>query len=121
MKSKKFDNAMQRRKFRVRKKIFGRPDRPRLTIFRSNKNIYAQIIDDTAGVTLVSASSQSKTLRDQIGFGGNCKAAAVVGEAVAKQAKSVGINQVSFDRGCYKYHGRVKTLADAARKGGLDF
>jgi len=113
--------AASRRKYHVRKKAFGTPERPRLSVFRSNRHIYAQIVDDVAGATLVSASTRSKGLRDQLSRGGNCKAAEVVGEAVAKQALGVGIKCVCFDRNRYKYHGRVKTLSQAARKAGLVF
>ena len=113
--------AAVRRKYHVRKKVFGRPDRPRLSVFRSNRHIYAQSIDDTAGVTLVYASTRAKNLRDQLRTGGDKKAAQVVGEAVAKQAIQVGIKCVCFDRNRYKYHGRVRTLAEAARKAGLVF
>ena len=105
----------------MRKKIFGTPDRPRLSVFRSNRHIYAQIIDDVAGVTLVSASTSAKGLRDRLSSGGDKKAAEMVGEAVAKQAIGVGIKCVCFDRNRYKYHGRVKVLAEAARKTGLVF
>lgn len=97
------------------------PERPRLSVFRSGRHIYAQIIDDAAGLTLVSASTRSKTLRDKIAKTGNKKAAEMVGEAVAKEAIGVGIKCVCFDRGPYKFHGRVKSLADAARKAGLVF
>jgi len=111
-----------RRKYHVRKKVFGTPDKPRLSVFRSNRHIYAQIIDDVVGATLVSASTKTKSLRDQqSGSGGNKKAAQVVGEAVAKQAFSVGIKCVCFDRNRYKFHGRTKALAEAARKAGLVF
>jgi large subunit ribosomal protein L18 len=113
--------AAMRRKYHVRKKVFGTPDRPRLSVFRSNRHIYAQIMDDTAGATLVSASTRAKGLRDQLPHSGNKKAAQIVGEAVAKQALSVGIKCVRFDRNRYKFHGRVKTLAEAARKTGLVF
>jgi len=113
--------AALRRKYHVRKKIFGAPDRPRLSVFRSRRHIYAQIIDDVAGVTLVSASTRAKGLRDKLSNGGNIKAAQLVGEAVAKQALKVGIKCVCFDRGCYKFHGRVKALAEAARKAELVF
>ena len=105
----------------MRKKIFGTPDRPRLSVFRSNRHIYAQIIDDVVGVTLVSASTSAKGLRDRLPSGGDKKAAEMVGEAVAKQAIGVGIKCVCFDRNRYKYHGRVKVLAEAARKTGLVF
>jgi large subunit ribosomal protein L18 len=117
----KIKNAAQRRKYHVRKKAFGTLDRPRLSVFRSNRHIYAQIIDDVAGATLVSASTSAKGLRDQLSKGGNMKAAQIVGDAVAKQALGVGIKCVSFDRNRYKYHGRVKALAEAARKAGLVF
>jgi len=110
-----------RRKHHVRKKVFGTPSRLRLSVFRSNRHIYAQITDDVAGATLVSSSTRSKGLRDNLPGSGNQKAAQVVGEAVAKEALSVGIKCVCFDRGRFKFHGRVKALADSARKGGLVF
>ena len=113
--------AELRRKYHVRKKVFGTPERPRLSVFRSNRHIYAQITDDVAGATLVSASTRAKGLRDRLPYGGNKKAAQIVGEEVAKQAISVGIKCVCFDRNRYKFHGRVKTLAEAARKTGLVF
>lgn len=121
MKTVKAKRATARRKYHVRKKIFGTRERPRLSIFRSNRNIYVQIIDDVAGVTLVSAGTANKAMQEQIKNGGNIKAATAVGEAIAKQATGVGIKQVCFDRNRYKYHGRVKALADGARKGGLIF
>jgi large subunit ribosomal protein L18 len=105
----------------VRKKLHGTPERPRLSVFRSNRHIYAQVIDDIAGLTLVSASTKAKSLRDKIAKTGNKKAAEIIGETVAKQALGVGIKCVCFDRGPYKFHGRVKSLADAARKAGLAF
>ncbi len=105
----------------MRKKAFGTPDRPRLSVFRSNRHMYAQIIDDLAGATLVSASTKAKSLRDQAKSAGNIKAAELVGEAVAKEALGVGIKCVCFDRNRYRYHGRVKALAEAARKAGLAF
>lgn len=113
--------AALRRKYGVRKKVFGSSDRPRLSVFRSNRHIYAQIMDDVAGATLVSASTRAKTLRDQLPCGGDKKAAQIVGETLAKQAMSVGIKCVCFDRNRYKFHGRVKALAEAARKTGLVF
>lgn len=113
--------AALRRKYHVRKKVFGTPDRPRLSAFRSNRHIYAQIIDDVAGVTLASASTTAKGLRQQLSNGGDKKAAQAVGEAVAKQALQVGIKCVCFDRNRHKFHGRVKALAEAARKTGLVF
>lgn len=111
--------ARVRRNWRSRRKIFGMPERPRLVVFRSGRHIYAQIIDDLAGVTLVSASTRAKGLRDEIKYGGNQQAAKSVGTAIAKQAMGVGIKAVCFDRNGYKYHGRVKALADAAREAGL--
>ena len=117
----KAKKAVLRRKYHVRKKIFGTSDRPRLSVFRSSRHIYAQIIDDVAGATLVSASTRAKSIRDQVSNGSDKKAAQVIGEEIAKQAIGVGIQCVCFDRNRYKYHGRVKTLADAARKAGLVF
>jgi large subunit ribosomal protein L18 len=117
----KVKRAAMRRKHHVRKKVFGTPDRPRLSVFRSSRHIYAQIIDDVAGVTLVSASTRAKGLRDRLSDSGNAKAAELVGEAVAKQALKVGIKCVCFDRGPYKFHGRVKALVEAARKAELVF
>ena len=121
MKADKAKKAVLRRKGHVRKKVFGTAERPRLSVFRSNRHIYAQIIDDTVGATLASASTKTKGLRDQLPSAGNRKAAEVVGEAIAKQALGVGIKCVSFDRNRYKFHGRVKALADGARKAGLAF
>ena len=121
MSRKNVQRAAQRRKFHVRKKLHGTPERPRLSVFRSNKHIYAQIIDDVAGLTLVSASTKAKSLRGKIAKAGNKKAAEIIGETVAKEALGVGIKCVCFDRGPYKFHGRVKSLADAARKAGLAF
>lgn len=121
MKTQQHKKAALRRKRHVRKKVSGTSDRPRLSVFRSNRNIYAQLIDDTAGVTLVAASTQVKGLRGQLPHGGNRKAAEAVGETLAKKALDVGIKSVCFDRGPYKYHGRIKSLADAARKAGLAF
>lgn len=111
----------QSRHDRVRKKVAGDPERPRLAVYRSLNNIYAQIIDDTKGVTLVSASTIDKELKDSAKSGGNIDAAKSVGEIVAKRALENGIKAVVFDRGGYKFHGRVKALADAARESGLEF
>ncbi len=108
---------MKRHK-RVRAKISGTPEMPRLNVFRSEANIYAQVIDDVAGVTLVSASSLDKAIE---GYGGNIAAATAVGKLVAERAKAKGIETVVFDRGGYLYHGRVKALAEGAREGGLQF
>ena len=104
---------------RVRRKISGTKDIPRLNVFRSAKNITAQIIDDEAGYTLVSASSMDKNLK--LSNGGNIEAAKKVGEAIAKKATKAGIKNVVFDRVGYLYHGRVKALAESAREGGLEF
>ena len=103
---------------RVRGKIAGTPERPRLNLFRSGTNIYAQIIDDTKGVTLAAASSLEKGFE---GTGSNVEAAKKVGQAVAERAKAKGITVVVFDRGGYLYHGRVAALAEGAREGGLEF
>lgn len=107
------------RHVRVRNKVLGTPEIPRLNVFRSNKNIFAQIIDDESAITLVSASSIDKELK--LENGGNIEAASKVGELLAKRAKKVKIKKVCFDRGGYLYHGRVKALAEAARKNGLEF
>jgi large subunit ribosomal protein L18 len=106
---------------RIRKKIQGTARRPRLNIFRSLNHIYAQLIDDEQGVTLVSASSLDKEIRPQNRSGGNVAGAKTVGTEIAKRAKSKGIETVVYDRGGYRYHGRVKTLAEAAREAGLKF
>lgn len=103
---------------RVRAKISGTPEMPRLNVFRSEANIYAQVIDDVNGVTLASASSLDKAIE---GYGGNIAAATAVGKLVAEHAKAKGIETVVFDRGGYLYHGRVKALAEGAREGGLKF
>jgi large subunit ribosomal protein L18 len=108
----------QRRRFHVRKSIVGTAERPRLTVFRSSKHIYAQLIDDLTGATLAAASSATKKSAP---YGGNTKAATSVGKALADAAKAKGITKVAFDRGHYRYHGRVKALADGAREGGLQF
>ena len=111
----------QRRHLRVRKKIVGTSERPRLNVFRSNANIYAQIIDDSEGKTLVSASTLDKAIADKVDNGSNIDAATEVGKLVAERALASGITNVVFDRGGYIYHGRVKALADAAREAGLVF
>jgi large subunit ribosomal protein L18 len=110
-----------RRKRGLRKRLRGTGDRPRLTVFRSHKNLYAQIIDDDRGVTLAQASTRGKDLRDEVKAGGNVEAAKKVGEALAERARAVDIERVCFDRNGYKFHGRVKALAEAAREGGLRF
>jgi large subunit ribosomal protein L18 len=106
-----------RRRHHVRSKIVGTAERPRLTVFRSSKHIYAQLVNDLEGVTLAAASSAGK----ETAYGGNIKAAQAVGKKLAESAKSKGIGQAAFDRGHYRYHGRIKALADAAREGGLKF
>lgn len=111
----------QRRQFRVRRSIRGTAERPRLSVFRSHKHIAAQIIDDSTGRTLVAASSLEKSLRGSVGFGGNKQAAEAIGKAVAERARAAGVTKVCFDRGAFKYHGRVASLADAARAAGLEF
>ncbi|MDX1947115.1 MAG: 50S ribosomal protein L18 [Pirellulaceae bacterium] len=110
-----------RRKFRVRKSIRGTTARPRLSVHRSHQNVAAQIIDDSLGKTLVSASTQDKALREQLAYGGNKGAAQAVGKALAEKALAAGIKEVCFDRGHFRYHGRVAALADAAREAGLSF
>ncbi len=112
----------QRRKaLRVRHRVREGTDRPRMSVFRSLTNIYGQIIDDTAGRTLVSASSLDKDVRGSLGGMRKSDVAKKVGELLAERAKAAGVTRVVFDRGRYKYHGRVKALADAAREGGLQF
>ncbi|MDX1762996.1 MAG: 50S ribosomal protein L18 [bacterium] len=104
---------------RVRKKVKGTPERPRMSVFRSARHIYAQIIDDTTAVTLASASTLSEAFRKTTGEGGKKGAAQWVGAEIARQAKEKGVEQVVFDRGGYKFHGRVKSLAEAAKESGL--
>jgi large subunit ribosomal protein L18 len=114
----------QRRTFRNRNKVRAnalKVNRPRLNVFRSAGNIYAQVIDDTKGVTLASASTVDKELKGSVKAGGNVAAATEVGKLIAARAKKAGVKQVIFDRGSYLYHGRVKALAEAARAGGLEF
>jgi large subunit ribosomal protein L18 len=111
----------QRVHLRVRTRVAGTPERPRLCVFRSLNHIYAQVIDDRTGRTLAAASSLDKEIRKQLKGGGNVAAAKVVGKAIAERARSTGIELVVFDRGGYKYHGRVQALAEAAREAGLKF
>jgi large subunit ribosomal protein L18 len=113
--------ARLRRHRRVRKHVVGRPDRPRLNVFRSLRHIYAQVIDDSREHTLVSASTMDQEVKAQLQGLSKTEQAQVVGKVLAERALSQGIGQVVFDRGGYRYHGRVKALADAAREGGLDF
>jgi large subunit ribosomal protein L18 len=115
-------DSREKRKRRVRKKVRGTPESPRLSVFRSSKNIYAQIIDDTACITLVDASSLSKGVSDEIRKkGGNREGAALIGKLIAERAIKNGIKKVVFDRNGFLYHGRIKALAEAAREGGLEF
>ena len=122
MKQQKLVNKQRwRRTNRVRKKLRGDSVRPRLSVRRSNKHLYCQLIDDEAGKTIASASTRDKSLAGQIKYGGNCDAAKVVGQAIAEKAKAAGVTKIKLDRGSYKYHGRVAELADAAREAGLEF
>src|SRR5580704_2685413 len=120
---RKLSKDQQRRRVhaRVRMKVSGTPERPRLCIYRSSGHIYTQVIDDRSGTTLVSASSVDKETKKNVKGGGNIASAKAIGKAIADRAKAAGINKVVFDRGGYKYHGRVKALADAAREAGLQF
>jgi large subunit ribosomal protein L18 len=110
-----------RRRIGIRKRIIGTAEKPRLSVYRSLNHIYAQVIDDIAGTTLASASTRDKDITVLKSGGGNAAAAALVGKKLAEKAKAVGVSKVAFDRGGFKYHGRVKALADAAREGGLAF
>ena len=111
----------QRRRWRVRKKLQGTSEQPRLTIRRSHQHIYCQLIDDVSGRTVAAASTRDKAIRDDVKYGGNRDAAAAVGKAIAERGLEAGVKAVTFDRGSYKYHGRVAALAEAAREGGLQF
>ncbi len=111
--------ARQRRKFRIRKSVIGTPVRPRLSVYRTNSHIYAQVIDDVTGRTIVSASTMEAAARK--GATGNVAAATAVGQRIGERAKEAGIKSVVFDRGGYRYHGRVAAIADAARASGLEF
>ncbi len=119
MSAKTITAGRRRRHLRVRKKVRGTAARPRLAVFRSSKHIYAQVIDDVAGVTIASASTMESTVRGD--GGGTVAAATSVGERLAERAKAAGIDTVVFDRGGFKYHGRVAAVADGARSGGLEF
>lgn len=114
-------SARARRKVSIRKHLTGSSDRPRLSVFRSSQHIYAQIIDDVSGRTLVAASTRSPELKELAGHKGNLAAASAVGALLAEKARQAEIQSVVFDRNGYLYHGRVKALADAARSGGLQF
>ncbi len=120
---RKLSKDQQRRRVhdRVRMRVTGTPERPRLNVYRSVAHIYAQVIDDRSGKTLVSASSVDKETKKGLKGGGNIASAKSVGKIIADRAKAAGVTQVVFDRGGYKYHGRVKALADAAREAGLKF
>jgi large subunit ribosomal protein L18 len=120
-KNKDRSKRLERRKYSVRKSVFGTLQRPRLSVFRSSKHIYAQIIDDHDGKTLASASSVLDDVRGDLKNGGNIEAAKRVGKAIAQKASEAGVKSVAFDRNGRKFHGRVKALADAAREGGLKF
>ena len=112
---------LQRRKWSIRANVFGTAERPRLSVFRSDKHIYVQIIDDMAGRTLVAAATTIGEIRGDLKNGGNIEAAKRVGKNIAQKAVAAGIKTVCFDRGGRRYHGRIKALADAAREGGLSF
>ncbi|MFZ5826177.1 MAG: 50S ribosomal protein L18 [Bacillota bacterium] len=114
--------ARKTRQLRVRKTVHGTPERPRLNVFRANQNVYAQVIDDTTGKTLASASTLDPEVKGRLeGNGGTITAAKIVGEVVAKRAQAAGVTKVVFDRAGYLYHGRVAALAEAAREAGLEF
>lgn len=115
------NEARKKRHLRARKTVVGTAERPRLNVYRSLTHIYAQIINDATGTTLVSASTLDKEIREKVEYGGNTEAAKAVGEAVAKRAIEKGIAKVVFDRGGYIYHGRIAALAAAAREAGLEF
>ena len=109
-----------KRHIRIRKRVFGNEERPRLSVYRSNLHIYAQVVNDELGTTLAAASSLDASLKGETG-GSNIAGAEAVGKLVAERAKAAGVEKVVYDRGGYLYHGRIKALADAAREGGLDF
>ena len=124
MRIKTKDDRRQRIKLRLRKRISGTAERPRLSVFRSVSHIYAQVIDDLSGKTLVAASSVEPTIKGAWGKdvrGGNAKGAEAIGQAIAERAKAKGISRVVFDRGGFLYHGRIRAVAEAARKAGLEF
>ena len=114
-------NETRKRHSKIRAKLSGTADRPRFAVYRSNKHIYAQLIDDTAGKTLVSAGTVEKALREKMNHGGNIEASKEIGKLIAERAKEKGINNVIFDRGGKIYHGRVAAVADAARENGMEF
>lgn len=117
-------NKIERReriKMRIRKVVFGTPERPRMSVYRSNKQIYVQVIDDVNGVTLAAASSMDKEIAEKVAGLNKCQISALVGKLAAERSVQKGVTEVAFDRNGYLYHGRVKMLADAAREGGLKF
>jgi len=116
----KYRRRLKRRKG-IRKSVFGVKEKPRLSVYRSSKNIYCQLIDDTTGRTLASASTLIKDIKDKLPYNGNVEAAKLVGQKIAEEAAKIGITKVVFDRSGYKYHGRVKALADSARESNLVF
>ncbi|MCA8972889.1 MAG: 50S ribosomal protein L18 [Planctomycetes bacterium] len=119
--TKRLEDRRKRKRLHVRRRLRDNVALPRLSVFRSSKNIYGQIINDVDGVTIVAASSRDKALRDALGGKKKTDVAVEVGKALAARAKEKGIGKVRFDRGSYKFHGRVKALAEAAREGGLEF
>lgn len=121
IKSKIRKEKIQKRHRTIRVKLSGTTEAPRLAVYRSTKHIYAQLIDDVKGVTIASASSVDKDLKEKLGHGGNIDAAKIIGEAIAKKALKKGVKDVVFDRGGFLYHGRIQALADAAREAGLNF
>ncbi|HSU66142.1 MAG TPA: 50S ribosomal protein L18 [Tepidisphaeraceae bacterium] len=120
-KNKDKQRRLERRKWSLRSNLFGTPERPRLSVYRSSKHIYVQLIDDYAGKTLAAVASTNADVRGELKTGANIAAAQQAGTAIAQKAKELGVTKVAFDRGGRKYHGRVKALADAARKAGLQF
>ncbi len=110
-----------RRKMRIRKRIFGTADRPRMSVFRSHKNIYVQLIDDLSGTTICEANTRNVALQKSISYGGNQNAARLIGQEIAQRAKAKGVSRVLFDRNGYRFHGRLKALADAFQKEGIKF
>lgn len=120
-KNKVIQKKRKRRRNHVRNKVRGSAEQPRLCIHRSLKHFGCQVVDDLSGRTLVSASTRDKAVRGDVGYGGNCDAAAAIGKAIAEKATAAGLKTVKLDRGHNKYHGRVKAFADAAREGGLEF
>lgn len=122
MRKQKIVNGQRsRRAYRVRANVRGTTERPRMSVYRSHRNLTVQVIDDSQGKTVVSASTEEADFQSQAKYGGNCNAAKLLGQLVAKRAKEAGIDKVCFDRGNYKYHGRVAAVADAAREAGLSF